>query len=724
MPELEALKLLRRLDEGVAAKTGASFFPHLVSSLAQTLNATCAFVSDISHATYQAHVLAYWSNGSFREPFEYSLSGTPCECVLDNQIVAFSRNITEMFPKDRAWFASLKAQSFLAIPLCTEDGKVRGHLAVLDSRERDWGEVDFEILKIFSVRAGAELERRDYEKRLESANAALQKANAQLRREVTHRIEAEEQLASSEAKTEHVAELIRVINSGITSNTGSEFFRELTRSLAAALDAHTVFVAQIDAVTYEADILAMWSGGSYGPLGRFNLSATPCEVILDGQIAAFPRRVADLFPASRQILESRGIQSYLAIPITDELGTVVGHIAVQDRREREWNETEFGILRLFANRAAAELKRRDHEKNLENANLQLQKANAALRREVATRLDMEDQLARAKKAAEAASTAKSNFLAHMSHELRTPLNGILGYAQLLKRDGTLGEHQLESVDVIERSGEHLLTLINDLLDLAKIEAGRLDLHTSLFDLPQLVKHVADIAAVRAVQADIGFSYKTEPGLPMQVRGDERALRQVLLNLLGNAVKFTRQGSVTFQVTARSVSSDRCEMCFVIADTGPGIEADNLQRIFEPFERISADSKVEGTGLGLPIAKRLVNAMEGQLEVTSTPGRGSTFVVTLQLEVVGQAHTSVADAAEPLTSESPPLHEIPVSTEWASQLLDLAMQGDIKELVARAELAKDSDVTGAPVYREIQRLARKFDFKGIRRVLQDATRLTV
>jgi signal transduction histidine kinase len=724
MPELEALQLLRRLDEGVAAKTGASFFPQLVSSLAQTLNATCAFVSDISHATYQAHVLAYWSNGSFREPFTYSLGGTPCECVLDNQIVAFTRNISEMFPKDRAWFASLKAQSFLAIPLCTEDGRVRGHLAVLDSRERDWGEVDFEILKIFSSRAGAELERRDYEKRLETANAALQKANAQLRREVTQRIEAEDQLASSEARSEHIAELIRVINSGITSNTGAEFFRELTRSLAAALNAHTVFVAQIDTVAYEADILAIWSGDSYGPLGRFNLSATPCEIILDGQIAAFARRVADLFPASRQILESRGIHSYLAIPITGELGTVVGHIAVQDQRERDWTETEVGILRLFANRAAAELKRRDHEKNLENANLQLQKANAALRREVATRLDMEDQLARAKKAAEAASTAKSHFLAHMSHELRTPLNGILGYAQLLKRDARLGEHQLESVSVIERSGEHLLTLINDLLDLAKIEAGRLDLHTSLFDLPQLVKHVADIAAVRAAQADIEFSYKTEPGLPMQVRGDERALRQVLLNLLGNAVKFTREGSVTFHATARSVAPDRCEMCFLIEDSGPGIEAGDLQRIFEPFERVNADARVEGTGLGLPIAKRLVTVMGGQIEVTSTPGRGSTFVVSLPLEVVGQAHTVVAEAAEPLSFESPPLREAPVSTEWAAQLLDLAMQGDIKELVARAELAANSDAAGSPVYREIQRLARKFDFKGIRRVLQDSTRLTV
>ena len=721
MAEHDALKLLRALDEGVAARTGAEFFPHLVSALAQTLKASCAFASEFVHETYEAHTLAFWCDGSFSDNFVYPLAGSPCECVLDNEIVAFPRNIQDMFPAERDALAQIGAQSYLAIPLCTETGKVCGHLAVIDRKERDWSDVDFEVLKIFSTRAGAELERRDYEKRLEGMNAALQKANAQLRREVTNRLEAEDRLASNTAHNEQTAELIRVITSGVTAKTGTEFYRELARSLCATLKAHTVFVAQLDAPKYEADMLALWSGGQLHTPQRFNLSGTPCESILDGHIASFPRRVAELFPAAREFIEKAGIKSYLAIPIVDEIEQVIGHIAVQDQRERDWSETDFDILRLFANRAAAELKRGAHERMLENTNNQLQKSNAALRREVAKRLEMEEQLDRAKrmaeeaqKVAEAASNAKSNFLAHMSHELRTPLNGILGYTQLLKRDGALGPAQLENLTVVERSGEHLLMLINDLLDLAKIEAGRFDISAGVFDLPQLVKHAADVALVRASQAGIAFHLAIAPGVPRQVRGDERAIRQVLFNLLGNAVKFTRHGSVELRISTAEAHDNSCRVRFEIQDTGNGIALDDLQRIFEPFDRGRADTRVEGTGLGLPITQRLVNAMGGSLTVTSSPGQGSTFTVELDLLVEGQPER-VGDA--PSLAEPNGMNGVKVDSALATELYDLAMKGDVTELLSQAERAAQRDVRGAPLYDEVRRLARQYDMKGVRRVLQ-------
>jgi signal transduction histidine kinase len=711
MPDFQALKLLKALDEGVASRSGTSFFPHLVSSLARTLEATCAYVSEITPETYEAHVLAYWCEGKARDPFVYNLSGTPCECVLDNEIVAFPRNIKEMFPKDRKWFESMGAQSFLAIPLCNDEGKVHGHLAVLDRRERDWGEVDFEILRIFSVRAGAEIGRRDYEKRLESANLALQTANAQLRREVAQRLQTEDELASSKGQSEHVAELVQILNEGITSNTGTGFFRDLVRALAQALEAAVVFVSKIDSARYEADVRAIWLNGDFGEPLRFNLAATPCESILDGRIAAFPRHVAQLFPGARATLERLHIESFLAIPIVDDSGGVIGHIAVQDTREREWNETDFGILRLFATRAAAEFKRCEHEDRLENTMTQFQKANAALRREVAARLDMEEQLAKAKEAAEAASQAKSNFLAHMSHELRTPLNGILGYTQLMASDPRLDSQQQERVAMIARSGEHLLTLINDLLDLAKVEAGRLDLQNTPVDLRQLLKHVAGLASVRAAQAGLTFDYSVEGQLPSEVHGDERAIRQILLNLLGNAVKFTRHGGVKFDVAVREVNARSFVLRFAVEDTGPGIAAEDLQQIFEPFVRAKADRNVEGTGLGLSITKRLLDAMGGTIEVDSSPGKGSRFVVTLEL--VAEDVTPGAGAAVP-TEITGRLQGM-----WANELYDLAMRGDVKALIARADAALEHDPDGQQIYREIQRLAQSFDIKAIRHILQDA-----
>lgn len=240
------------------------------------------------------------------------------------------------------------------------------------------------------------------------------------------------------------------------------------------------------------------------------------------------------------------------------------------------------------------------------------------------------ELKRATEAAQAASRAKSEFLSNMSHELRTPLNGILGYTQILKRDANLTGRQQDALSIIQESGNHLLTLINDILDLSKIEASRMELYLVPVHLLNLLRDIVNGVVMRAQQKGISFRYEPDPDLPTGVLADEKRLRQVLINLLDNAIKFTDTGEVVFQVsvlssTATPTENGRIHLRFQVSDTGIGITPSQLPRIFRPFEQVGdRRHRAEGTGLGLAISRRLVQMMGGDLHVSSKPGEGSVF----------------------------------------------------------------------------------------------------
>ncbi|MDR1854370.1 MAG: DUF3365 domain-containing protein [Azoarcus sp.] len=253
------------------------------------------------------------------------------------------------------------------------------------------------------------------------------------------------------------------------------------------------------------------------------------------------------------------------------------------------------------------------------------------------------ELTVARDEAEAANRAKSAFLANMSHELRTPLNAVIGFSRLMEKDVALSEENRRTLTIINRSGHHLLTLINDVLELSKIESGKMAVRAAEVDPIDLLEQVTEMMRSRAEQQGLRLRLVAD-AVPALVLADAGMLRQVLINLLSNAVKFTERGEIVVRVSAEEVEGDACRLRFAVRDTGIGIAPDDLARIFSSFEQVDSVQR-GGTGLGLTISQNYVRLMGGELAVESTPGEGSEFHFTIVVPVVSEARPSAADAPQ-------------------------------------------------------------------------------
>ncbi|BAY87229.1 integral membrane sensor hybrid histidine kinase [Calothrix parasitica NIES-267] len=336
-----------------------------------------------------------------------------------------------------------------------------------------------------------------------------------------------------------------------------------------------------------------------------------------------------------------------------------------------------------------------------------------------------EKLEYTKEAADAANKAKSEFLANMSHELRTPLNGILGYAQILQQSEELQKKENHGLQIIYECGSHLLTVINDILDISKIEAGRFELQFTDIHFPYFLERVTEICSLSATKKGINFIYEPDKNLPLGILADEKRLRQVLLNLLNNAIKFTDQGNVTFRV--KHLNPEKCSnnnivfISFQVEDTGIGISDSERAKIFRSFEQ-GSDKKyqIQGTGLGLAISQKIVELMDSNIQLESKMGLGSTFSFEASFNVSKKFNWEYNkienNKLTSIINENDEELILP-AIEDLQQLLELTQHGSLSKILKTAEEIAQQNSKYMPFSQKIVQLVKLCELEEVEELLK-------
>jgi PAS domain S-box-containing protein len=408
---------------------------------------------------------------------------------------------------------------------------------------------------------------------------------------------------------------LRAIVEGTAGKTGADFYRACTQYLAEIFEVRYTFLTKLlDQSFSKSQMISLWTGGELIEPYEMDLAGTPCLATYQNSWGIFPKDLQIHFPTASALAVLKG-ESYISVVIRDFTGKIIGNLGVIDTKPLPTDTTTLQfILQLFANRIAAEMKRQDDEDKIFDNNQRLELINQELLY---------------------ATHRKNEFLATMSHELRTPLNAILGMSEALqdKIFGDLNERQIKSLRTVRRSGQHLLSLINDILDVSKIEAGKLEIEVVTTGVENLCSSSLMFIKQQAFNKQIKLEVQLPPAVG-NIAVDERRMRQVLINLLSNAVKFTPAGGRIILSVTRQEKEDSEDgsswIEFKVTDTGIGISAVDRDKLFQPFVQLdsSLNRQYAGTGLGLTLVKQIVELHGGNVQFQSELHQGSCFTVHL------------------------------------------------------------------------------------------------
>jgi signal transduction histidine kinase/CheY-like chemotaxis protein len=412
--------------------------------------------------------------------------------------------------------------------------------------------------------------------------------------------------------------LLEGLFSGTANYTGEDYLKNLIKNLSELLNTKYAFVGEVNECRKSVKTISVYGHGSYQENFSYLLEGTPCDNVMQEETCSYPRHIQDLFPKDK-ILVQMNAESYIGALLFDSQKQALGIVAVLDTEEIVDEKTACSVLNIFAQRAGVELERKNKDA----------------------------QLLEAKNIAESSNTAKNEFFAVMSHELRTPMNVILGMSDALL-EVVKDESQIKYLEIQKRAASGLLELLSDILDVSKIERGILVKHDNYFSSEFLFQSVLDIIDPSRDNPQLKVDFMSE--MPSNFFGDSQRIRQILLNIIGNALKFTPNGKVNIQVSFEKQSEAKGQLVVMVIDNGIGIPKEKLEEILMPFTQVDSSNsrKYGGSGLGLSIVNKLIELLGGKLTIQSEVDKGSIFEVIIP---VGYTQEDIADDKGPKTEIS-------------------------------------------------------------------------